>query len=102
MQDPAAGAAVVSWQDMDLTEDDVRRHVRSGLKLTRLGVVFDDAVSCVVDQDGVIRKLKLQGLDEAGDEEEDSLARLDSEFVLTTGVCHRLVDAMRKALGGFD
>ncbi len=102
MQDPAAGAAVVSFQDIDLTEDDVRRHVRNGMKLTRLGVVFDDTVSCVVDQDGVIRKLKLQGMDEGEgpEEDEDALARLDTEFVLLTGVTRRLVEGLGKALGG--
>jgi len=100
MQDPAAGAAVVSWLDIDVTEDDVRRHVRKGLKLTRLGVVFDDLVSCVIDQDGVIRKLRLQGLDETEDQEEDPLARLDAEFVLLTGAVRRMMEALRKSLGG--
>ena len=100
MQDPAAGAAVVSWLDIDVTDDDVRRHVRNGLKLTRLGVVFDDLVSCVIDQDGVIRKLRLKGLDETEDHEEDPLARLDAEFVLLTGTVRRLMEAFRKSLGG--
>jgi recombination associated protein RdgC len=102
MQDPAAGAAVVSWLDIDLTDDDVRRHVRNGLKLTRLGVVFDDLATCVIDQDGVIRKLRLQGMNEAEDAEEDPLARLDTEFVLLTGVIRRLVKALGKSLGGAD
>ncbi len=103
MQDASAGAAVVSFQDIDLTEDDVRRHVRSGMKLSRLGVVFDDIVSCVIDQDGVARKLKLLGMDEGeGAEDEDPLARLDSEFVLLAGVSRRLVEGLGKALGGVD
>ena len=102
MQDPAAGAAIVSWLDIDLTDDDVRRHVRNGLKLTRLGVVFDDLATCVIDQDGVIRKLRLQGMNEAEDAEEDPLARLDAEFVLLTGVIRRLVKALGKSLGGAD
>jgi recombination associated protein RdgC len=102
MQDPAAGAAIVSWLDIDLTDDDVRRHVRNGLKLTRLGVVFDDLATCVIDQDGVIRKLRLQGMNEAEDAEEDPLARLDAEFVLLTGVIRRLVKALGKSLGGPD
>lgn len=102
MQDPAAGAATVSWLDIDLTDDDVRRHVRNGLKLTRLGLVFDDLVSCVIDQDGVIRKLRLQGMNEAADQEEDPLARLDAEFVMLTGVTRRLVAALKKSLGDLD
>jgi recombination associated protein RdgC len=103
MQDPAAGAATVSWLDIDLADDDVRRHVRNGLKLTRLGMVFDDLASLVLDQDAVIRKLRLQGMDAAEDaNDEDPLARLDAEFVLLTGVVRRLLRALEKNLGGFD
>ena len=104
MQDPAAGSATVSWMDIDLSDDDVRRHVRSGLKLTRLGIVYDDIGSLVLDQDGVIRKLKLQGMDAAEDvgDDEDPLVRLDAEFVLLTSVVRRLVASLEKALGGFD
>lgn len=103
MQDPAAGAATVSWLDIDLADDDVRRHVRNGLKLTRLGMVFDDVASLVLDQDAVVRKLRLQGMDAAEDQgDEDPLARLDAEFVLLTGVTRRLVQALHKHLGGFD
>lgn len=104
MQDPAAGAAVVTWLDMELTDDDVRRHVRNGLKLTRLGMVFQEVVSFVLDQDAVIRKLRLQGMDAAEDREtdEDPLARLDAEFVLLTGTMRRVLDGLAKALGGLD
>lgn len=101
MQDPAAGAATVSWLDIDLTDDDVRRHVRNGLKLGRLGVVYDELASLVIDQELVIRKLKLQGMDATDDmDEEDPLARLDAEFVLLTGVVRRLIGSLEKALGG--
>lgn len=102
MQDPAAGSATVSWLDIELADDDVRRHVRNGLKLTRLGIVFEDIMSCVLDQDGVVRKLRLQGMESAEDrdDDEDPLARLDSEFVLLTGATRRLVGALEGALGG--
>lgn len=102
MEDPAAGSAKVNWLDIDLADDDVRRHVRNGLKLTRLGVVFDDLLTCVIDQDAVIRKLSLQGMNEAEDREEDPLARLDAEFVLLTGMTRRLMEGLKKSLGGLD
>lgn len=103
MEDASAGAASVSWADIDLGDDDVQRHVRNGLKLARLGMVFEDLASFVIDQDGVIRKFKLQGLEGAEDHgEEEPLARLDAEFVLGTGVAHRLVGTLSKALGGFE
>jgi recombination associated protein RdgC len=103
MQDAAAGAATVSWMDIDLTDADVQRHVRHGLKITRLAVQFDEILSCVVDEDGVLRKLKLAGMDAVEDrEDEDPLARLDAEFVLLTGSCRRFVEALKAQLGGFS
>lgn len=102
MQDAAAGAATVSWMDIDLTDADVQRHVRHGLKITRLGVQFEELLSCVVDEDGVLRKIKLAGMDAVEDrEDEDPLARLDAEFVLLTGVYRRFLEVLRRELGGF-
>jgi recombination associated protein RdgC len=103
MEDPAAGATTVTWLDADLHDPSVTRHVRDGLKLTRLGVEFADLLSCVIDQDCVIRKLKMQGLESVDDmPDEDPLARLDAEFVLLTGNVRRLVRSLEKPLGGLD
>jgi recombination associated protein RdgC len=103
MEDPAAGATTVTWLDADLHDPSVTRHVRDGLKLTRLGVEFADLLSCVIDQDCVIRKLKMQGLESVDDmPDEDPLARMDAEFVLLTGNVRRLVRSLEKPLGGLD
>ena len=103
MEDPAAGATTVTWLDADLHDPSVTRHVRDGLKLTRLGIEFADLLSCVIDQDCVIRKLKMQGLESVDDmPDEDPLARLDAEFVLLTGNVRRLVRSLVKPLGGLD
>ncbi len=106
MLDPSVGGASVSWLDIELTDASVRRHVRDGLRLDRLAVVFDDLLSCVIDQEGVLRKLKLLGLDasteyDAADTEEP-LARLDAEFALLTGTLRRLLTSLQKHLGGYD
>lgn len=103
MEDPAAGRASVSWQDMDLIDQDVRKHVLNGLKLTRLAVEFDDMLSCVIDHQGVIRKLRFGGVD-AVDEvvDENLLARLDADTVMLTGGVRRLMHALKKLLAGFD
>ncbi len=106
MLDPSVGGASVSWLDIELTDASVRRHVREGLRLDRLAIVFDDLLSCVIDQEGVLRKLKLLGLDasteyDAADTAEP-LARLDAEFALPTGTLRRLLTSLQKHLGGYD
>lgn len=109
MLDPAVAGASVNWLDVELTDPSVRKHVREGLRVDRLAIQFDELLSCVIDQEGIIRKLKLLGLNnEAADEtsaEIDDvapLARQDAEFVLLTGTLKQLLGALKKELGGFD
>lgn len=103
MEDPAAGRASVTWQDVDLVDPDVRKHVRKGLKLSRLAVEFDDVLSCVIDDQSVIRKLRVQGAD-VSDEvaDEGALARLDADFVLVTANLRRLLRVLKELLDGYD
>jgi recombination associated protein RdgC len=103
MLDTAAGKASVSWVDMELASAAVQRHVKDGLTLDRLAVRFDGVVGCVIDQQGVIRKLTIEGLTETEDEVQDEhpLAMLDAKFVLMSGLVLRLLQALKKALRGY-
>ena len=76
MLDPAVAGASVNWLDVELTDSSVRKHVREGLRVDRLAIHFDELLSCVIDQEGIIRKLKLLGLNnanEAADEASDDI-----------------------------
>ena len=86
MQDPADSKASVRFADMDLTDANIRRHVRDGMKLTHLGMGFNGLMSFVLDEHGGLGKLRLAEAD-APDSgaDEDPLARFDAEFVLLTG-----------------
>ena len=106
MQDPAAGGAYVHWSDMELHEASVQKHVRDGLKIDRLAMEFDNCLGFVLDQQGVMRKLRYLGLDRGAEDagelaDEDPLARLDAEFYLVTGYLRRLLGALKQALGGY-
>jgi recombination associated protein RdgC len=101
MQDPADKRANVRWSDFDLTDRSIRDHVANGMRLTHLAIVYDNVLSCVLDEDGVLRKLKFLGADEEGDDDGDPLTRLDAEFVLMTGTLRHLLADMKKLLGGY-
>jgi recombination associated protein RdgC len=102
MRDPSDAAASVNWLDMELADRSVRDHVRAGLQIDRLGVQFDGTLSCVIDQDAILRKVRVAGLDEATDlDDEDPIARLDAEFVVVAGSVAQLLVALKKRLGGF-
>jgi len=101
MKDPADSGSTVRWTDFDLSDQTIRNHVANGMCLTNLAIEYDNVMSCVLDENGVISKLRFIGMDDDSDDHNDPLARLDAEFVLITGTLRRLLDDLRKLLGGF-
>ncbi len=102
MQDELDTRSVVTWRDFELSDHSIRQHVIEGMRLTHLGVNFDEVMSCVIDQEGIINKVKfIQG--EAVDDwgSESPIAKLDADFVLLTGALRRLLEDLKKLLGGF-
>lgn len=101
MQDAGDTASVVRWTNFDLSDKTIRNHVADGMRLTHLGIEYDNIMSCVLDEHGVISKLRFIGMDDDNDDHNDPLARLDAEFVLITGTLRLLINDLRKLLGGF-
>jgi recombination associated protein RdgC len=103
MQDLSDSRAIVTWREFELTDQSIRRHVIDGMKLTHLGVGFDELLSCVINEDGVISKFRfIEGDTIDRPDFEDPLARFDADFVLLTGTVSRMVAALKKLLGGFS
>jgi recombination associated protein RdgC len=103
MQDASENRSRVHWVDMDLTDASIRRHVREGMKLTHLAIEVGGVMSCVIDENGSLSKLRLIGMDANEEiEDEDPQARLDAEFVLLTGMLRQLIDVLARSLGGIE
>ncbi len=101
MQDVMDSKSIVTWRDFELSDHSIRQHVVEGMRLTHLGVGFDEVMTCVIDQDAVISKVKFiegEAVEQWG---EDPKAKLDADFVLLTGAVRRLVEDLKKLLGGF-
>ena len=101
MQDLGDATSVVRWTDFDLDDASIRDHVAHGMRLTHLAIVYDNTMSCVLNENGVISKMRFIGMDDDSADHLDPLARLDAEFALITGTLRRLLADLRKALGGF-
>ena len=102
MQDVMDSTSVVTWRDFELSDHAIRQHVVEGMRLTHLGLGFDEVMSCVMDQEGTISKVKFiegEAVDNWGNE--DPMAKLDADFVLLTGAIRRLMEDLKKLLGGF-
>jgi recombination associated protein RdgC len=99
MRDRKEVKSSVRWQDVDLTQANVRRCVKDGMELTHLGIEFGGAMSGVIDANGVIGKFKLLDLEEPPeDTAEEPLARFDAELALLGGTLRQLVAGLRQAL----
>lgn len=99
MQDAVDRGSVVRWTNFDLSDRSIRDHVANGMRLTHLGIVYDNIVNFVLDENGVFTKVKFVGMDEDGEHGNDALTRIDAEFVLLTGTMRRLLGDLAKLLG---
>jgi recombination associated protein RdgC len=99
MQDPADAKATVRFADMDLTDANIRKHVRDGMQLTHLGIEFNSVMSCVIDDNGRLGKLRLLGADatDTGNDN-DPLAEFDARFVLLTGTLRQFLAMLSETL----
>jgi recombination associated protein RdgC len=102
MQDTSEARSSVRWSNFDLTDRTIRNHIGDGMHLTHLAIEYDNVLSCVIDQHGVLSKLKLLGADDKDTQaDNDPLARQDAEFVLLTGTLRQLLGDLKKLLNGF-
>lgn len=100
MRDATDTGSVVRWTNFDLSDRAIRDHVAHGMHLTHLEIVYDNVMSFVLNENGVITKLKFLGMDDDGEDHNDPLARLDAEFVVITGTLRSLLGDLKKLLGG--
>ena len=101
MQDVKDTKSIVTWREFELSDHSIRQHVVEGMSITHLGVGFDEVMTCVIDQEGVISKVKFIEGEVVEQWGEDPKAKMDADFVLLTGAIRRLVDDLKKLLGGY-
>jgi recombination associated protein RdgC len=99
LQDAADEKAIVRCTDCDLSERTIRSHVTGGMRLTQLGIVYDNMMSCVLNENGTITKIRFLDMDDDHEDHLEPLARLDAEFVLITGTLRRLLGDLAERLG---
>lgn len=100
LRDPTDTGAVVKIQRMDLSGNEIAKHLEAGKQATRLALTLDDHVSFVLGEDLIVRKFKL--LDGAVDQLEasdsdDIVAELEARFALMAGEFKRLFNVLEAA-----
>ena len=100
MQDLANSRAIVRWTNFDLTDSSIRNHVAEGMRLTHLAIEYNNVMSAVLSEDGVLSKLTFLGEDDDSELDNDPAARLDAEIGLLSGTLRLLLADLKKLLGG--
>ncbi len=85
LKDPVDTACAVKAKRHDLEAEEIKEHVRTGKKVSQLGVVYDNRMTLVIDEKFKLRKVKfLDVIQEAIKEDEgmDAAQELDARFTL--------------------
>ena len=103
LRDPGEEGGIVRVRKQDLSSDEIRTHLDAGKIVTRLAVVFDERIACVLDEKLLIKRLRFQDvvLDEAGEVDAETAAqRFDTDFVIMTLELSRFIPRLVEVFGG--
>ena len=100
-QDDEGGTATL--RKHDLTCDEVKGHLASGKQVTRLGLIWRERMSFVLDAKGILRSLRptdtlVESLEQA--DNDDAMAQMDQTLALQNLTLRALIGDLNKALGG--
>lgn len=97
LRDTIDEGGVVRARQIDLTSTEIKNHLEHGKQVTKLGLVWADRLSFVMEADCSIKRLK--PTDRLTDEQEkisniSSAEKIDSDFALLSGELHELFPAL--------
>lgn len=104
LEHPQDTANKVRFRAQPLDEDDVTAALDRGLRVTALELLWDpgsgEPMSCVLAEDGALRRLRLPEGDAQDVADETPAARLDADMALLTLTLQRFFAVLFPALGG--
>lgn len=94
--------ATVQYGNSNLDRDDLREHIKSGKRCTKLALTWDSRISFVMHEKFVIKRVRpLDIITEVGDvKTADERESFDSDFVLMTGELNCMLSALLEVFGG--
>jgi len=96
-----SGDDTAKLQKHDLASTEVANHLEAGKLCHRIGIVYHDRVSAVIDEKLVLRKVKLLdlALEKLDGVERESLRdEIDARFALFTGEAGALIDGLFQSM----
>lgn len=103
LKHPDPDGGVVTCRHQDLGAAEVRNHIRGGKQVVRLAVQWRERLSCVIQDDLSIRRLRFEDIvreAEAGTGADDPASRFDLDFSLLVLELAEFLPALVRVLGG--
>ncbi|MDO8908160.1 MAG: recombination-associated protein RdgC [Pseudohongiella sp.] len=100
---PMEEGNVVRARSQDLTADEIRAHLDAGKQVKKLGVVWNDAVACVINADLSLSRLRFEDmvLEQARESDPESAAQqFDQDFAIMSLTLAGMFDSLFAAFGG--
>ncbi len=105
LREPGDEGAVLRCRRQDPTTDEVQSHLRSGKHAVKLAVEWNERLSCVLDAQLAIKRLRFSDVvleESAQVEAEDEASRIDADFAFMTLELSRFIPRLVEVFGGED
>ena len=96
---------LIRCKNQDLKTTEIVNHLKTGMHVSKLALVWQGRIECVLDENLVLRRLRFSDLihEQANDvEAEDVATRFDTDFSIMSLELSAFVKALLEALGGED
>lgn len=94
---------VVRVKKIDLTSHEIRNHLDSGMHVSKLALEWNEAISCIIDDQLGIKRIKFDDAisEQANERNAESRAeQFDADFTIMTLELKKFIEAVFLAFGG--
>lgn len=96
---------VIRCKNQDLTADEIRSHLDTGMFVKQLAVTWNEAIHCVLNDELAIKRLKFEDTIQAKADDrnpESAAEQFDVDFAVMTLELSAFINALFTAFGGED
>lgn len=100
---PGEDGGIIRCKRQDLGGEEIQSHLEAGKLVTKLSITWHDAISCVINDDLSIKRLRFSDelLEQSNDiAPEDVIAQFDNDFNIMTLELARFIPRLLEVLGG--
>lgn len=101
MMDVLRGQSIIRCSKQDLTSREIANHLKAGKQITKLGLIWQDKISFVINSDLNISRIRYLDIwPETDATAEDKSQIVDADFAIMTSEFNQLLKQLFAALGG--